>query len=147
MQKMMHMLILLSALMIGCKKDDQITPPASELTNDEVRLTVTIAAPGIQPTDTYSVVGGFPNPNYFNREGTKRLKKNDDGTYSIDIKKADLFDGDTQLQYIIYRNQTMEEVDANCVQMLNRILKVGDNLGKEVKITVAAFKGTGSCPP
>jgi hypothetical protein len=147
MKKIMSLLILLSALVSGCKKDDEQNLDPNAVTDDEIRLNVTITAPGIEPTDSYKVVGNFHQPNYYNPAGGMSLRKKEGNIYTIDIKTAEIVDSPSEMVFMIFRNATFPEVSETCQTIQDRRLPLAANKGKEVNITVPAFKGTGSCPP
>jgi hypothetical protein len=140
-------LVVLLLLLPGCKKD-QAAPDPNAIRSTAVRITATIKAPGTESTDVYAMVGNFSRPNYYNIAGKLyEMKKQPDGTYRIDITKEDIVDTPERLHYLISRNSQFIERNADCSVKVERLISMPGSLGKEVKITVDAFRGTGSCPP
>ena len=142
-------IILLSAVTIASCSEEETTPKVTtdEIAADEIRLSVDIKAPGVATTDVYHLAGSFTAPNTWVENGPYTLTKTEDGKFYIDLK-ASMIDGGKELQYKLQRNGkwTYVEKSAACAEIDNRVLAVTGNLGKEVKITVDAFRNTGSCP-
>lgn len=142
-------IILISAFAIASCSEEDTAPKVTTdvIAADEIRLSVDIKAAGIAATDVYHLAGSFTAPNTWVENGPYTLTKTEDGKFYIDLK-ASMIDGGKELQFKLQRNGkwTYVEKSATCAEIDNRVLTVAGNLGKEVKITVDAFRNTGSCP-
>jgi hypothetical protein len=134
-------------LLSGCKKDDNEAPDPNAIPKNTIRITADIKAPGIQPDDVFRVAGTFPRPdNNYNLASSYVLKKQADGTYRIDIPTERMIEAaENRFLFFISRNGKFAELKANCQPIEHEIWKP-HYLGKEFKITVEAFQGTGNCP-
>jgi hypothetical protein len=137
---------LLTLLIEGCQKDDE-TPDPNAIPPGSIRITATINAPGVQSNDVYRVAGLFASPNnWSNLANMYIMTKQADGTYSIIIPgDVMLEDPPPRFHFRISRNGQLAERDANCQEIGHEIWKT-HYLGKEYRITVEAFQGTGNCP-
>jgi hypothetical protein len=135
-------------VMSGCKKDKEENTDPNVIPSTSIRIRATINAPGVQPNDVYRVAGLFARPNQWsNLANSYIMGKDADGTYSITIASESMLgDPEPKFFFRISRNGQFEERTANCEGAVHEIWKT-HYLGKEFKITVDAFQGTGSCPP
>ena len=150
MFKKVFLTTIFAASLMGCSKDDTTTAIVPDIIADnEIKVTV-IMPKTIAATDVFVLAGSFKVDAWTPDKSTFALTKNTDGTFSTKVKKTDF---DKSLDYKVVRNPKngtdawkFVENDDKCAELASNRQLADANAGKEVKITVANFRNTGSCP-
>ncbi len=139
-----------AAMLLSCSKDE--TTPViipDTIADNEIKVTVTMPKT-IAATDAFVLAGSFKVDAWTPDKSTFTLTKNTDGTFSARVKKTDF---DKTLDFKVVRNPKngtdawkFVEKDDKCAELASNRQLVDTSTGKEVKITVANFRNTGSCP-
>ena len=134
----------------GCSKDSTTVAAATGPTSEQVRVIVTMPT-AIMASDIFVLAGSFTKDAWTPDKSTTTLVKQPDGTFSVDVSTKDF---DKKLEFKVVRNPKNGtdawlhvEKDAKCDELAgNRTLDAATQGGKEVKIKVENFRGTGTCP-
>ncbi|TAE32970.1 MAG: hypothetical protein EAZ91_03675 [Cytophagales bacterium] len=147
-----------SVAVVGCKKENEVAPvttPTGAVAADKVRLIVTVPT-STKDTDKLTLAGSFPNESWDPKKSAKyELKRNTATEYTIDLAISDLpKSGD--LEYKVVKNVTATDnsdgwkfvektIDCKELATNRTVTTPATQGGKSIKITVDAFRNTGTC--